>query len=348
MSVPLYVPVLPARQHAAGAYRTLHPELRARVAPLWTLHPHPGMLPKPLADRIDSDTKYVTAVQGHSLGWLDAPYVETEEAAVLAEALPPEWWDHRNLRPVTGPERPEAQQSLAVAVARRLGEGMGVRVPLPGEWHDPAAADVAALLDRLPTHTPADLFLDLGTVLPDRPDAAKEATRALDALVTLTPWRTISILAGGFPEPPADLWQGTVHEEPRSDWDVWHEIHHGGRPYLPRLGYGDYGTHPAAYVSAPATGGASPWGLLRYTTERSYHLVKIPFGKKHDMANRAGARLLTGLSDFRGRGASAGERWLCRRAEGEETVGNHAVWDEKAHVQHMAYVVRSVNPAVGG
>ncbi|QFZ76677.1 hypothetical protein GFH48_28500 [Streptomyces fagopyri] len=345
MSVPLYVPVLPARQHAAAAYRTLHPELRTRVAPLWTLHPHPGMLPKPLADRIDRDTRYVTAVQGHGSGWLDAPYVDREEAEVLATALPPEWWDCRNVRPVTGPGRPEAQQSLALAVARQSEAGLGVRVPLPGEWHDPAAADVAALLDRLPTHVPVHLFLDLATVLPDRTDAAKEALRALDALVVLTSWRTISILAGGFPPPDTDLWQGRVREEPRSDWDVWHEIHHGERPYLPRLGYGDYGTHPAAYVSVPVTGGAAPWGLLRYTTERSYHLVKIPFGKRHDTANRAAARLLTTLSDFRGRDASAGERWLCLRAEGEGTVGNHAVWDEKSQVQHMTYVARSISPA---
>ncbi|WP_151483744.1 beta family protein [Streptomyces albicerus] len=345
MSVPLYVPVLPARQHAAAAYRALEPKQRSRVAPLWTLHPHPGMLSKPLADRIDRDTRYVTAAQGHGSAWLDAPYADSDEAAALTEALAPEWWDHRNLLPVTGPERPEAQQSLALTVARRLEEGMGVRVPLPGEWYDRTTTDVAALLDRLPDHASADLFVDLGTVLPDRSDAAKEALRALDALVPLTPWRTITVLAGGFPEPPTDLWQGTVHEEPRSDWDAWHEIHHSGRSYLPWLRYGDYSTQPASYVTRPATEGASPWGLLRYTTERSYHLVKIPFGKRHDMANRAAARLLTGLSDFRGREASAGERWLCRRAEGEETAGNHGTWDEKAHAQHMTYVVQGVNPA---
>ncbi|MGW1915732.1 hypothetical protein ACWCQS_34690 [Streptomyces sp. NPDC002076] len=70
-------------------------------------------------------------------------------------------------------------------MARRHESGSGIRVRLPGEWSDPAAADVDALLDRLPAGHRADLFLDLGTVLTDRPDAAKEPLRALDALVPL-------------------------------------------------------------------------------------------------------------------------------------------------------------------
>lgn len=63
------------------------------------------------------------------------------------------------------------------------------------------------------------------------------------------------------------------------------------------------------------------------------------------MANRAGARLLTALPDFRGRTASAGERWLSRRADGEETVGNHGVWEAKASVQHMTFVADCLGAA---
>ncbi|MEV0488682.1 beta family protein [Streptomyces atratus] len=344
MSGALYVPVLSASKHAADAYRALEPQIRTRVTPLWTLHPHPGMQPKHLADRLDRETKHVTAAQGYGSAWLDAPHADADEAAVLTEVLAPEWWDHRNLRPVTGPGRPGAQQALALAVARRLNSGMGVRVPLPGEWHDRMALDVRALLDHLPAGTFADLLLDLGTVLPFRPDAAKEALRALDSLIPLTRWRALVVLAGGFPEPPDDLWQGSVHEELRSDWEAWHEIHHSGRSYLPHLRYGDYGIHPASYLSQPVGVGGGRWGLLRYTTARSFHLVKIPFGKRYDMPNRAAARLLTSLSDFRGRTASVGEQWLWRRAEGDETVGNHAIWAEKGNVQHMAFVVSCLGP----
>lgn len=344
MSVPLYVPVLPTRQHATAAYRALTPDVQRRVAPLWTLPPRPGMLPKPLAEAIAKDVGHVTAAQGGGRAWLDAPFADEAQAAVLAKTLPPEWWDHRNLRPVTGPGHPAEQQALALAVARRSRSGLGVRVRLPGEWKDRAAADLDALLDRLPDGLSADLFLDLGAVLSDRPDAAKEALRALDVLVPLAPWRAVVVMSGGFPDPPDDFLEGHPVEEPRADWEVWDEIRHSERPYLAGLHHGDYGIHPATYVAQTPTSreGGPSWGILRYTTPRSYHLVKVPLGKQHDDANREAARCLTRLAEFRGVGASAGERWLHDRARGVVTTGNHAVWNRVGNVQHMTFVRNSL------
>ncbi|WP_319053449.1 beta family protein [Streptomyces europaeiscabiei] len=344
MSVPLYVPVLPTRPHATAAYRELTPDVQRRVAPLWTLPPRAGMLPKPLAERIAKDVDDVTAAQRHGSAWLDAPFADDTEAAVLAEALTPDWWDHRNLRPVTGPGRPGAQQSLALAVARRREDALGIRVRLPGEWNDGTASDVRELLDRLPPSHPAALFLDLCTVLPDRPDAAKETLRALDALIPLTSWRAVTVVAGGFPEPPADFREGVPYEAPRTDWETWHEIRHSERLYLPRLRYGDYGIHPAIYVTQPppSRNGGPPWGVLRYTTARSYHLSKVPHGRQYDDANRQAARCLTSLADFRGVDAGAGERWLRDRAEGSVTTGNHSTWNQVGNIQHMTFVTNAL------
>ncbi|AZS74646.1 hypothetical protein DDE74_30185 [Streptomyces lydicus] len=344
MSVPPYVPVLPTRPHAMAAYRALTPDVQRQVAPLWTLPPRPGVLPKALAQRIGKDAGDVTTTQRHGSGWLDAPFADDIEAAVLADTLTPEWWDHRNLRPVTGPGRPGAQQSLAVAVARRREDGLGMRIRLSGEWNDGTTLDVRELLDRLPPTHPADLFLDLGTVLPDRPDAAKQALRALDALISLASWRTVTVMAGGFPGPPSDFREGVSYETPRPDWETWHEIQHSERAYLPRLRYGDYGIHPATYVAQtpPLRNGGPPWGVLRYTTARSYHLSKVPHGRQYDDANREAARCLTRLADFRGPGAGAGERWLSDRARGTISTGNHSVWNWVGNVQHMTFVARSL------
>ncbi|MFJ8939794.1 beta family protein [Streptomyces sp. NPDC102365] len=341
MSAPLYVPVLPTRPHAAAAYRALTPDIQRRIAPLWTLPPRPGMLPKPLAERVAKEAGAVSTAQRRGSGWLDAPFADDSEAAVLADVLNPEWWDHRNLRPVTGPGRPGAQQSLALAAARHREDGLGIRIRLPGDWNDRTASDVAALLDQLPTDHPADLFLDLATVLPDRPDAAKEALRALDTLVLLASWRTVTVVAGGFPEPPDDFREGVPYEAPRTDWETWHEIRHGDRSYLSRLRYGDYGIHQAAYVTQtpPTRGGGPPWGVLRYTTSRSYHLSKVPHGRQYDDANREAARCLTGLADFRGADAGAGETWLRERSEGSVSTGNHSTWNRVGNVQHMTFVV---------
>lgn len=345
MSVPLYVPVLPTRPHAAAAYRALAPDVRRQVAPLWTLPPRPGMLPKPLAGSMAKEAGDISTAQRLGSAWLDAPFADDDEAAVLAGVLTPEWWDHRNLRPVTGPGRPDAQQALALAVARHREDGLGIRVRLPGDWNDHTALDVAALLDRLPTGHPADLFLDLATVLPDRPDAGKEAVRALDTLIPLTSWHTVSVVAGGFPEPPDDFREGVPYEAPRTDWETWHEIRQSGRPYLPLLRYGDYGIHPATYVTQPppSRGGGPPWGALRYTTARSYHLSKVPHGKQYDDANRQAARCLTSLVEFRGVDAGAGERWLRDRTEGSVGTGNHSTWNQMGNIQHMTFMVRSLD-----
>lgn len=136
MSVPLYVPVLPTRPHAAATYRALAPDLQRQVAPLWTLPPRPGMLPKPLAERIAKEAGDISTAQRLGSGWLDAPFADEDEAAVLADVLTPGWWDHRNMRPVTGPGRPGAQQLLALAAARHREDGLGVRVRLPDDWND--------------------------------------------------------------------------------------------------------------------------------------------------------------------------------------------------------------------
>ncbi|MFI8993820.1 hypothetical protein [Streptomyces sp. NPDC053542] len=229
-------------------------------------------------------------------------------------------------------------------MARRREDGLGVRVRLPGDWSDRTASGVGGLLDRLPAGHSADLLLDLGTVLPDRPDAAKEALRAVDALMPLTSWRTVAVVAGGFPDPPADFREGVPHEEPRPDWETWQELRHAERPYLPRLRYGDYGVHPATYAArTPPSGRGGPsWGIFRYTTARSYHLAKVPLGRQYDDANRHAARSLTDLADFRAPQASAGERWLHDRSRGATSTGNHSVWNRVGNVQHMTFTVNSL------
>ncbi|MFD5005308.1 hypothetical protein ACFWMV_20640 [Streptomyces mutabilis] len=348
MPAPPYVPVLPTRPHAAAAYRGLTRAVQRAVVPLWTLAPHPGMLPGPLAGRIAKEAADAARAQPRTPGWLDAPFVDDAEAAVLAGTLGPEWWEGRFLRPVTGPGRPDAQQSLALTVARLYETPLAVRFRLLGGWNDVAVArtdEVAALLGRLPEGHPADLVLDLGAVPPDRPDAGKEALRALDALLPLASWNTVTVVAGGFPDPPDDFREGVRYEAPRSDWDTWHEIRHADRPYLSRLRYGDYGIHPASYVAQPPMSGSGgpPWGILRYTTARSYHFAKVPYGRQYDDANREAAGSLTGLADFRGAAASAGEAWLCDRARGVETPGNHSTWNRAGNIQHMAFVVRSLS-----
>ncbi|MBH5337425.1 beta family protein [Streptomyces pactum] len=349
MSEPLYVPVLPARPHAVEAYRRLAPDVRAALMPLWNIPPLTAGTPAGLDAAVQRFVAPVSAAHRHHGGWIDAPFADGEQIRVLAGSLAvhSEWG---RLLPVTGPERDEAQQTSALETGRRCGSGVGLRVRVPGEWDGGTAEAVRSLLTRAGPSVPVDLLLDMGEVLGDRPEADKEALRALDALVPLTAWRTAAVLGGGFPRVTADLLERGLREEPRTDWSMWHGMRTSGRAYLPLLGYGDYGvqhTGALAQVPRPNSGGGPPWGALRYTTESSYVLCKVlNRGDDRIAVNRRAARWITELPGFRARGG-AGEAWLRGCADGPLTspkgTGGPLQWLWAGHTQHLTYVARCLS-----
>ncbi|MEV7402670.1 beta family protein [Streptomyces sp. NPDC091267] len=345
MSGPLYVPVLPASPHATTAYRRLSPAVQGAVIPLWNLPPRHGPAVDVLVGHARREAHAVSKVQRHHPAWIDTPFAGEVQLRVVMSVLS-DLGELSALRPVTGPDRPEFQQAAALDVARRSGSGVGIRVALPGEWDDHAAHTVRLLLARLDPADEADLLLDLGAVPGDRPDAGKEALRALDALMPLTPWRTAALLGGGFPPVTAQMLEQGLRAEPRTDWHVWRELT-SSRGYVPWLSYGDYGIQPARAIGRePSAGRGGPaWGVLRYTTAESFVLAKVlARGEDRTAVNRAAARQLLELPDFRGAVAGAGESWLrdCAHGHGPTGTGNASVWLRVGNLQHMTYVARSL------
>ncbi|MEW2313895.1 beta family protein [Streptomyces bauhiniae] len=225
-----------------------------------------------------------------------------------------------------------------------------VRVRLAGEWDSRLGEDVRGLLARCGPAVPVDLLLDMGAVFADRPDAGKEALRALDALMPLADWRSAALLGGGFPRVTADMLEQGTWDEPRADWHMWHEVRASERAYAPRLRYGDYGTQSvAALAQVPVTGrkGGPPWGVLSYTTENSYLLFKmLTRGPDRIAVNRSAARQVTELPEFREAGGGQGEAWLSSCAHGPSWTGAGAggpsEWLRVGNLQHMTYVVHSL------
>ncbi|WP_328718864.1 beta family protein [Streptomyces sp. NBC_00247] len=352
----LYVPVLPVRRHAAEAYRDLRPAIQDGVTPLWSLPPHPEARGAGLAAAVRREIADVSRVQSRGPAWLDAPFADGAQAAVLAEVLA-EYMEFGAFRPVTGPLRPAVQQDAALATAVGSGRPLGIRVRVPGEWDHELTEAVGRLVARVRRVAEAELLIDLGAVLADRPGAHKEALRALDALVPLADWRSVVTIGGGFPQVTAEMLDRGVREEPRRDWEVWHEIRRNLAGRLPALGYGDYGVQRAAVLARPHLpdqGGGPDWGVLRYTTDRAFALVKVVRGgPDRARTNREAARELLRLPDYRGALASSGERWLrdCARSLTHSAVrtgsdgpgtGNAATWLRVGNVQHMTHVVRSL------
>lgn len=292
MSGPLYVPVLPASPHATAAYQQLSPAVQGAVVPLWNLPPRHGAALDVLVAHTRREAHAVSRVQHHHPAWIDTPFAGELQLRAFMSVLA-DLCELSALRPITGPGRPEFQQAAALEVARRCGSGVGIRVALPGEWDDHAAHAVRALLDRLDPADEADLLLDLGAVLGDRPAAGKEALRALDALMPLTPWRTAAFLGGGFPSVTAQMLEEGLRAEPRTDWRAWRELTAAARGYIPWLSFGDYGIQPArAIAREPSAGGGGPaWGVLRYTTAESFVLAKVlARGEDRTAVNRDAAR----------------------------------------------------------
>ncbi|WP_455569842.1 beta family protein [Streptomyces roseus] len=291
------------------------------------------------------DLAAVSRVQRYRPAWLDAPFAGTEELPVLAKLLP-EAGSFGPLRPVTGPGRPEAQQAVALETARAAGDGLGVRVRVLGEWDSRTSDDVRHLLQRSDPVVRVDLLLDLGAVRADRPDAGKEALRALDSLVPLAPWRTAAVLGGGFPHVSADMLDHGLCEVPRTDWRIWHEIGVSGRSYRELLSYRDYGIQPAEAISrAPRSGGGPSWGFLRYTLDGSFVLGRmLASGNTRTARNRAIAHEYLAHPGFRGAAASGGESWLrdCAQGLGRGGTGNFSTWLRVGNLQHMTYAVRQL------
>ncbi len=344
MAGPLYVPVLPTRPHAADAYRRLRPEIQRAIAPVWSLPPYAGLPPSALATAFQKDVDAVAKVQRYHPAWLDAPFSDETQSSVVAPILR-DASAAAPLRPVTGPGRPLSQQTSAMDTALRSGDGIGIRVRMPGEWDLGVTESVRDLLARVGTTVRVDLLLDLVGVLADRPDAGKEVLRALDALVPLAPWRTIATIGGGGRQATADMMGPGLREEPRTEWEVWREVAESGRAYLPLLTYGDYGVQPAAALARdprPGNGGPS-WGVLRYTADRSYVLVKmLARGEGRIAHNRAAAGRLTALPGFRGAVAGAAEMWVRDCASGVGGTGNFSTWLWVGNAQHMTYAVESL------
>ncbi|MFE6060237.1 hypothetical protein [Streptomyces sp. NPDC056431] len=118
------------------------------------------------------------------------------------------------------------------------------------------------------------------------------------------------------------------------------------RPPAEHVVYGDYGAdHPGSHDRPVEADGGSPWGIVRYTAERTFLLARVPTrGPDHADAVRAQAGEIVHAEGFRGDGFSDGERWLlsCATGRGTEGVGGPGVWLRAGHIQHMAQVVRAL------
>lgn len=356
---PIYVPVLPMRRDAWNAYAQLDLRIRRGIAPLWTVVPHSGRertrgvtsAPDWHSDQSALDrwltprTEQLIEVMDGMPGWVDATHVE---AGIHGSA--PSLWrlvTRSRLRLVTGPERDPALQRYAADLALLSGRGIGIRLLIDDHPPDELrSTELLSLIDRLClTPSSVDLILDIGAVA-DPAEAGKTAITSLDVLGTLAPWRTVVLTSGAFPRAHDSPDPEPSYVARRHDRQLYQSVR-SARPAFPRaLVYGDYSVEHALSANVPhVRASGPPWGVMRYTAPDGFLIGRVPTrGSDHVDRVRAMARWITESDAFRGPEHSDGEHWLheCARGEGAKGSGNAETWIKVGHVQHMTYVVNTL------
>ncbi|MFF5765036.1 hypothetical protein ACFY8F_21175 [Streptomyces tanashiensis] len=353
-SEPIYVPALPARPSALGAYHLLTPDIRAALVPLWTVPPRVGRErtpgrgpshpldpdPAALARHARDTLDLIGRAQRGRPAWVDTRHIEREPG------FPGIGSGRTPLRPVTGIDRAAAQQVACAEAARAGGTGLGIRIR--PDAVDSTAEALCRLLDRIAfARCPLDLLVDLGAVDED-PGAERTALHTLDLLDhlgTLHPWRTVVLLAGAFPRTHPEGYGAPLAETYRTDRHLPELLRHAAGGQGPRPAYGDYGAHDAASADRVSDTGDDPFrGALRYTTAHTFLIGEVPAESHHHLTVRALAREIVDGPDFRGAEYSEGERWLRACADGRDLpgTGHPDFWIGHGHIQHLTHVVRTL------
>jgi hypothetical protein len=186
--------------------------------------------------------------------------------------------------PVLWPDSPDRLVAEAAAVAAGSGAGVYLRVPVAGKPGSPTALRRLLRRARLGTDQ-VDLLLDLGEVAKDVV-LATAVDRAIAAVLAGTGaeafrwgdrgaaggWRSVTLLAGGWPSrrrlplPPA------VTVLPRNDAALWAKVQ-AAVPDVP-LGFGDFGVRARSAIGSGGRGSPAPY--LRYTVEDNWELRRWP------------------------------------------------------------------------
>lgn len=240
--------------------------------------------------------------------------------------------------PVVRPDDPSRAMDDAVALHVLHQRGVCLRLTGDDVTDDPdeTAAGLDAVLDRLALKRPsADLVVDLGVVTTDSVKALSLAARFLiRSLQDVDGWRSLTVCSGAFPPNLSGITPWQVHEQPRSDADLWADVVRRGAART--IDFGDYAVaHPLLGEGVPF----APPPQLRYTASGHWIVVKgdrrDPRG--HDQFYDVCERI-TGLDDFAGADLGpADARIADARSQGP---GNASTWRSIGTAHHLDFVTR--------
>lgn len=188
-----------------------------------------------------------------------------------------------------------------------------------------------------------DLIADLDKLEEERADIDPLA-ELIDGLSQRSkPWRSVTLLAGGYPSKPAfhdDRWIDC----PRFEWLTYTKVATSLRRQKKLVpAYGDYGIiNPKATPTSGSGGGGGTRPIIRYCLHGSWRIRRAPEVMRKGAVSKYFdlARECVTSSIFMGRDFSDGDRYIDDRAMGlAETAGNASSYITVDTNHHIAFVV---------
>ena len=241
----------------------------------------------------------------------------------------------RHVVPVLGFERGENNR-LAAEWDRDYFTGVAFRITTLATAPRRSAAEILTLLVDLGIKANrVDLILDAGEVGEQNIDALVAiAVTFHSSVARAARWRSVILIANGFPRSISSLPFNISHRLVRWDLVFWKRVryalwedHCGQLPI-----FGDYGM----VHGATAEGGRMPQPNIRYTEER-YWLVHRREQDEQAMFEVCGV-VVEGDS-FCGDSFSEGDAWIKRCADGSQRGSNAQTWLRAGWQHHIAFVV---------
>lgn len=331
-----YVPVMRMRPAELRALRELDPTLRSVTTPI--LECPPRVLrtcdtPAKLENRVDWFVEHLGGWRGRSL-FLDFSMLPSSLVSAALEAVA--------ARMAFGGIRPVLVVSLKTGIGSayarsvqtvldRHGSAICLRVS-PEELKLSGVNNlIHACLKRYgASPASADLVIDRGGV-----DGQSYRYEDFAHFIpSLGSWRTLTCLAGSFPEDLSRLTPGKIHRLQRFEWQQWRLLQSwpGRRP-----AFGDYAIQHVLFREPVAVPNYS--ASIRYTVEDEFVVLR-----GEGVLNEGGpgfgqyngwATLLIGMSEYFGATFSAGDGYVAERAVNWKSSGSAQTWLQAGLSHHV-------------
>jgi hypothetical protein len=347
-----YVPILLTRQGERHALREVPDWAKARMTPLFVVHPvdndpATGLPKKSVEAHLDYLARWLPNDWGLHPAFVDLRYVEasgpmSDGSHAIAYFIARCRENGLQLSPALSTEHTTEYRAAAVQAADDHGSSPLLRLS-PAEWHDIGTPVGDGRLLGLVGETrrpPSQLhlMLDVQDQIATTPALTAAALRpVLRDLPHLAEWLSLTVAGTGMPVGTAAVGRDGNEELPRSEWDLWRLL---SASAVRAPAFADYCVQHPNPLSDFNPLFMDSSAQLRYAIPASWFVVR---GRGMKVAGAAQVRGLAAQvvahPEYAGPAFSWGDQWLENCATGACSAGTQGVWRKVTTNHHLMFVV---------